>query len=125
MTIHLHKLALAILLTGTIASADANTPKHIAAASVITAATYITLSAFSGRTVEGRLPSLIGALVWSNSLMLGFEVMDANGGYLNGHDMKTGIITTIVTGGIIYALDIHGVEPAPIKNGVGFVWRFK
>ena len=118
-------LILALMLFAPIANADGNTFAHIGGAAGITGGMYLVLTGFSGRDVAYR-PLLLGvSMGWSALSITAVELMDANGGYLNGHDMKTGIITTIVTGGIIYALDIHGVEPAPIKNGVGFVWRFK
>ena len=113
-------LFLGALLCSSVSIADQNTPLHIGGSALLVTGIYFSTSAFTGRDPSSRLPCLIASTVFSYGYTLGVEIMDANGGYLDGHDMAVNGITILTTATIIYFLDIHGVKAEATPKGIAF-----
>lgn len=96
---------------------------HAGTSAVLTTAVYFTMSAFTGRDQQLKLPALIGSSILVLAVGLGSEVVDAGERppgqrYLDGGDMAANIVGVGVAAGLIYLLDAGAVEMHP--KGVAF-----
>ena len=114
-------LLLAILLAAPIkAEIGADKFAHIGTSAAINGMVYLTMSAFTGREQEQKLPSLIGASIFTFSLGLAFKVMDAQNGYIDGGDMLANGIGIVTSATLIYLLDIKSIHPHPKGVAIDF-----
>lgn len=87
---------------------------HFGVSAALTGGFYLTMTALTGRDVEGRLPILIGSSVMAFSFGLAKEVMDmgdapkGSNRQLDGGDLAANVAGIVTTATAIYFLDIHG-----------------
>lgn len=96
---------------------------HFGVSAGLTTAMYFTMSAFTGREQELKLPALIGSSIFAFGLGLGMEVIDAGERpvgqrYLDGGDLAANAIGVGVAAGLIYLLDARTISVHP--RGVAF-----
>lgn len=96
---------------------------HAGTSAALTTAVYFTMSAFTGREQQLKVPALIGSSILVLAVGLGGEVIDAGERpagqrYLDGGDMAANAIGVGVAAGLIYLLDARTIEVHP--RGVAF-----
>lgn len=96
---------------------------HVGVSGAIVTGVYFTMSAFTGRDPETKLPALIGATVMGMAVGLAGELMDAGERpagqrYIDGGDMAANLVGVGLAAGLIYFLDVKGATPTP--QGVAF-----
>lgn len=86
---------------------------HFGGSAALTTGLYLTMTAFTGREHELRMPSLISACLFGAAYGVALEVMDANGGRLDRGDLAANALGIVTAGALIYLLDVRSVKPAP------------
>lgn len=120
-----HLFALMLLCTPCVAEIGADKAAHVATSAVLTTAAYFTMSAFTGREQQLKLPALIGSSILVFAVGLGAEVIDAGERpagqrYLDGGDLAANAIGVGIAAGLIYLLDARTV----IVHSKGIAFRF-
>lgn len=118
-------LLLAAFFGSTIANAEIGSDKiaHVAVGGALTTAVYFTMSAFTGREQEMKMPALIGAAVIGSALVLGGEIIDTEhtkGHCIDGGDLAAGLIGVGLAASLIYIFDVRTVTP----HAKGVAFRF-
>ena len=118
-------LALAAFFSCNLAKGEVGNDKllHAGTSAVLTTAVYFTMSAFTGREQQLKVPALIGSSILVLAIGLGAEVIDAGERpkgqrYLDGSDLAANAIGVGVAAGLIYLLDARTVTAHP--KGVAF-----
>lgn len=96
---------------------------HAGTSAVLTTAVYFTMSAFTGREQQLKVPALIGSSILVLAVGLGAEVIDAGERpvgqrHLDGGDLAANAIGVGIAAGLIYLLDARTITAHP--KGVAF-----